>query len=329
MIFRLSLALFNFRGLPVTFSIRIVSLHLKAEIPLIKKVICQSRSPFYSLPHMEQSFLAYTFTVTPVQPATDILIAELGAAGFESFVETETGVIAYINKEEWHKNILNDVYIFTNELFTFSHEIEEIAQENWNKTWESNFNPIQVGDQCIVRAPFHEKPAVTYDIVIEPKMSFGTGHHETTHMMLAHILDHDFTEKSVLDMGSGTGVLAILARMKGAAKVDAIDIDNWCYLNALENVERNNCADIQVLEGDASLLGDTTYDVIIANINRNILLADIPTYARILNPNGILFLSGFYKEDIPMITKKCNSVGLTFEINTEKNNWVSVKYVNL
>jgi ribosomal protein L11 methyltransferase len=184
-----------------------------------------------------------------------------------------------------------------------------------------------VGQQCVIRAPFHDKPKVDYDIVIEPKMSFGTGHHETTHMMLQHILDHDFTGKSVLDMGSGTGVLAILAAMKGAGAVDAIDIDNWCYLNAKENVERNNCNHINVYEGTADLLVDQKYDIIIANINRNILLEDIPAYVKCLNTGGILFLSGFYSEDIPQISERCEAVGLKFEKNLEKNNWVAVKYV--
>ena len=158
-------------------------------------------------------------------------------------------------------------------------------------------------------------------------MSFGTGHHETTHMMLQHILDHDFKGKSVLDMGSGTGVLAILTAMKGAENIDAIDIDHWCYLNARENVIRNNCEQINVFEGDSSLLVDQKYDVVIANINRNILLSDIPKYAKSLNANGILFLSGFYEEDIPLISSKCNEVALKFEKNLQKNNWVAVKYV--
>ena len=158
-------------------------------------------------------------------------------------------------------------------------------------------------------------------------MSFGTGHHETTHMMLEHILAHDFEGKSVLDMGCGTAVLAILTAMKGAEIIDAIDIDNWCYQNSFENVERNHCEYINVYEGDSSLLIDRKYDVIIANINRNILLADIPIYAKSLNENGVLFLSGFYTEDIEIISEKCLEVALKFEKNLEKNNWVAVKYV--
>ena len=272
-------------------------------------------------------YIEYNFEIAPLQPTSDILIAELGAIGFESFVEHETGIQAYIQKEDWQADMLKEVGILTNPDFSISYGFKEIEQENWNATWERNFNPITVDNECEVRAPFHEKSDVTYDIVIEPKMSFGTGHHETTHMMLQFILAHDFKGKTVLDMGSGTGVLAILAEMRGAMSVDAIDIDNWCYLNAIENVERNNCKQIKVYEGDASLLKDQKYDVIIANINRNILLADIPEYAKCLTKGGQLFLSGFYKEDIPLISKKCSEYGLNFEKNLQKNNWVAVKYV--
>lgn len=272
-------------------------------------------------------YIEYNFRISPLQPTSDILIAELGAIGFESFVENETGIQAYIQKGDWQAAMLKEVGILSNPDFDITYEVKEIEQENWNATWEQNFKPITVGEVCEVRAPFHEKSNVTYDIVIEPKMSFGTGHHETTHMMLQFILDHDFKGKTVLDMGSGTGVLAILAEMRGAMSVDAIDIDNWCYLNALENVERNHGKHIKVYEGDASLLKGRKYDVIIANINRNILLSDIPEYAKCLTGEGQLFLSGFYKEDIPLITEKCNEFGLRFENNKEKNNWVAVKYV--
>jgi len=272
-------------------------------------------------------YIEYTFKVSPLQPASDILIAELGEAGFESFVEEEGGVLAYIQKGDWSETILEGIEILENRNFKISYQFKEIEQENWNATWETNFKPIQVDDTCVVRAPFHEKPDVAFDIVIEPKMSFGTGHHETTHMMLEHILLHDFMGKSVLDMGCGTGVLAILTAMKGATVIDAIDIDNWCYQNSLENVKRNQCEFISVHEGDSGLITNRKYDVIIANINRNILLADIPVYAKSLNENGILFLSGFYAEDIEIISKKCFEVALKFEKNLEKNNWVAVKYV--
>lgn len=273
-------------------------------------------------------YIEYTFKIYPLQPASEILIAELGQLGFESFVETREGVLAYLQKQDWKETILDSIFILKNPDFKISYRSKEIEQENWNVTWERNFNPIQVDDLCTVRAPFHENSNSKYDIVIEPKMSFGTGHHETTHMMLQHILAHNFEGKSVLDMGTGTGVLAILAEMKGAIDIDAIDIDHWCYLNALENVERNGCHHIQVLEGDSSTIPHhKEYDIVLANINRNILLKDISVYANCLKRNGLLFLSGFYYDDIIVISAKCIEVGLKFEKNIEKNNWVAVKYV--
>ena len=265
--------------------------------------------------------------VDPPQPASDILIAELGAVGFESFVEEEDGVLAYIQKKDWDATILESITILKNTNFKISFVRKEIEQENWNATWEQNFQPILVDGVCMVRAPFHEKQEVAYDIIIEPKMSFGTGHHETTHMMLQHILDLELQDKTVLDMGSGTGVLAILAAMGGASSVDAIDIDNWCYVNAKENIARNNVGFVNVYEGDASLLEAQRYDIIIANINRNILLEDISKYVSCLETKGILLLSGFYKEDLNLITQECTKQGLRFEKNLEKNNWVAAKYV--
>ena len=277
---------------------------------------------------MSQIYLEYIFKVDPVQPATDILIAELGYAGFESFVENEDGVTAYIQKDEWNEHILNDVQIVNNEEFKISFSVKEIEQVNWNAEWEKNFNPIEVDNICTVRAPFHAKPDTKYDIVIEPKMSFGTGHHETTHMMIQHLLKLDLKDKKVLDMGCGTGILAILAEKMGARPIDAIDIDNWCYENSIENVERNNCKHISVYEGDVSLIRERKYDVIIANINRNILLEDIPHYSKSLNKNGVLLLSGFYKDDILSISKKCNEFGLKLSESAEKNYWVAIKFLN-
>lgn len=273
-------------------------------------------------------YIGYEFKVKPLQPGVDILIAELGEVGFESFVETEEGLSAYIQKEDWNEHILEDIQILNSKEFEISYTFEEIEQTNWNVEWEKNFNSLIVDGVCSVRAPFHEKPNTIYDIVIEPKMSFGTGHHETTHMMIQHILKNDFTDKSVLDMGCGTGILAILAEMKGAKPIDAIDYDNWCYLNSLENVERNDSKHITVLEGDAGLLKNKTYDIIIANINRNILLNDINVYASCLNKNGSLFLSGFYKDDIPSIEEECNKYSLKLVEFIEEHNWVALKFVN-
>src|SRR5210317_1655419 len=172
---------------------------------------------------MDKIYIEYQFKINPKEPATEILIAELGNLNFESFVETEEGLTAYIQKEDWHTNILDEVFILQSKEFNIVSEYSEIAQTNWNAEWEKNFNPIIVDDLVSIRAPFHNNPNVKYDIVIEPKMSFGTGHHETTHMMVQHILKNDFEGKSVLDMGCGTGVLAILAERKGAKSIDAVD----------------------------------------------------------------------------------------------------------
>nr|WP_299174800.1 50S ribosomal protein L11 methyltransferase [uncultured Allomuricauda sp.] len=277
---------------------------------------------------MNVIYLEYTFTISPLQPTTDILIAELGEAGFESFVETDTGLLAYVLKSEWKENALKNLYVLQDQDIEVGWTVKEIEQQNWNAEWEKNFHPITVRDQCMVRAPFHDPINVAYDIVIEPKMSFGTGHHETTHMMLEHILNADFEGKSVLDMGCGTGVLAILAEMRGAEALDAIDIDEWCFLNSKENVERNNCTKIEVYQGDSSLINNKKYDVILANINRNILLDDIPIYTKCLNSEGAIFLSGFYTQDLDIISSKCEEYRLKFAKKLEKNNWVSAKYVN-
>ncbi|TRZ41687.1 50S ribosomal protein L11 methyltransferase [Robertkochia solimangrovi] len=277
---------------------------------------------------MSQVYIEYAFTVAPKQPAVDILIAELGEIGFESFVEQEDGLLAYVQEDLWDAAALKDLYVLSSGEFDISYKHTKIEQVNWNEEWEKNFHPITVDDRCTVRAPFHAVPETTFDIVIEPKMSFGTGHHETTFMMLKLLLDMDLEGKDVLDMGCGTGVLAILACKKGASYVEAIDIDNWCYLNSVENAERNDCEKIKVFEGDVSLLKEKKFDVIIANINRNILLEDIPAYAACLNKDGVLLLSGFYRDDIPVIREKCEDDTLKFVENLEKNLWVALKFLN-
>ena len=277
---------------------------------------------------MDNIYIEYNFTFSPKEPISEILIAELGNVGFESFVETEIGVTAYIQKTDWNAEILADVFVLNSDEFSIEYNLNEVPQTNWNAEWEKNFEPIQVDDLVSIRAPFHENPNLKYDIVIEPKMSFGTGHHETTHMMVQHLLQLDLENKKVLDMGCGTGILAIFAEMKGAKPLDAIDIDNWCYENSVENVTRNNCDNISVYEGDATLLVDKKYDVIIANINRNILLMDMKVYTNCLQEGGILLLSGFYEQDIPVIDAEVSKYGLKLEKFIQRNNWVALKYNN-
>ncbi len=276
---------------------------------------------------MDAIYLGYDFKVNPKEPATEMLIAELGYAGFESFVENEEGVIAYIQKEEWRDGMLDEIFVLNSKEFDITFTSEEIEQVNWNSEWEKNFNQIQVDNRVSIRAPFHENPNLEYDIVIEPKMSFGTGHHETTHMMVQHLLDLDLENKKTLDMGCGTGILAIFAEMKGAQPVDAIDIDTWCYENSVENIERNNCKHITAYEGEAALLHGKNYDVIIANINRNILLNDISVYGGCLNKGGVLLLSGFYEADIPLLDEKAVVLGLKLSNTIKRNDWVSLKYI--
>ena len=276
---------------------------------------------------MSDQYMAYHFKVTPLQPASDILIAELAAKEFESFIETEEGLTAYIPFKLWSDTILNDLLILKNNTFKIDYTIEEIAQENWNETWEMNFEPIAVDDTVSIRAPFHKAGELKYNIIIEPKMSFGTGHHETTHLMIQQLLKWDIKDKTVLDMGTGTGVLAIFAELLGAKSIDAVDIDSWSYENAVENVERNNCNKIKVFQGDASWLKEQKYEVILANINRNILLEDMAIYVNHLIGNGLLILSGFYTEDLPLILSSATNLKLEKKLTLERHNWACIAFL--
>ena len=275
------------------------------------------------------NYIEYDFTVSPTEIGAEILMAELAEVGFDSFEDTPTGIKAYIPKDSWNEQILQDIYLLSNPEFTVSYQITEIEQVNWNKEWEKNFSPIVVEDLCTVRANFHPVPNTRYDIVITPKMSFGTGHHETTYMMLQQLLPLSLEGTKVLDMGCGTGILAIMAALRGARDITAIDIDPWCVENATENVQQNNCSFITIKEGDVSLIAGEQYNLILANINRNILLSDIPAYTQALLPQGLLLVSGFYEEDLPAIKEKCQEVGLTYLSHIERNRWVSAKFQRL
>ena len=270
-------------------------------------------------------FVCYDFNIEPAIPGCEILIAQLSQLGFDSFQEHENGISAYVDSKISSEIDLKDIQILNTEEFKISFEISSVEKQNWNIKWESNFEPIYVDNICCVRAPFHPKSDYKYDLVIEPKMSFGTGHHETTSMMISFILANEFTNSYVCDIGSGTGVLAILAEQRGANKIDAIDIDNWCYLNSLENIERNNSKNINVYEGEVEKLKNLRYDSIFANINLNVLLNDISTYAKMLNKNGVLYLSGFYKKDINKIEQEAKNSSLKLIETKQKNDWVSLK----
>ena len=274
-------------------------------------------------------FVCYDFIVEPIIPGCEILIAQLSQLGFDSFQEHENGISAYVDSKISSEIDLKDIQIFNTEEFKISFEITSVEKQNWNIKWESNFDPIYVDNICCVRAPFHPKSDYKYDLVIEPKMSFGTGHHETTSMMISFILANEFTNSSVCDIGSGTGVLAILAELRGANRIDAIDIDNWCYLNSIENIERNNSENINIHEGEVEKLMHFTYDNIFANINLNVLLNDICIYAKMLNSSGTLYLSGFYKSDIKKVEIVANKSNLSLHESKVKNEWVALKFIKM
>lgn len=278
------------------------------------------------MPTTELLYLELDFTVSPTAPWTDLLAAELGSIGFESFEETEGGLLAYIQKDQYSEEALNELEVMDRDEVDIAFAKAEIPPTNWNEEWEKNFEALTIAGACHIRAPFHPKSSYTHDIVIAPKMSFGTGHHPTTHLMVEFLLEENLQDKDVLDMGSGTGLLAILARMRGARSADAIDYDRWCYENALENVELNNLDQINVIYGDADKLGDKCYDAIIANINRNILIQDIPVYSNVLRVGGPLFLSGFYDKDLDTIKEVCLKHGLEYKSHKNRKNWVAAKF---
>lgn len=257
----------------------------------------------------------------------EIVIAEFADFGFESFVENNTGFQGYIQTNNFSEKQLLELPIFKNKEIKINYSAKLIPDENWNAVWESNFEPVVIGNDCHIRAPFHpEKNGIKYEIIIEPKMSFGTGHHETTHMMARMLLEMDVKDKTILDMGCGTGILAILACKMNAAKVIAIDNDEWAFNNSRENIVKNNVPDAEVYMGDAQLLEKQRFDIIFANINRNILLNDIPAYSKVLLNDGFLALSGFYMDDLNTINKKSEAFDLKFIRNLEMNNWCAALY---
>lgn len=276
-------------------------------------------------------YLEFTFHTQPcTETANDVLCAVLGEVGFESFVEQPDGLAAYIQKDLYDEDAVRqavDDFPLPDTTVTYSYV--EAEDKDWNEEWEKNFfQPIVIGDRCVVHSTFHhDVPQVPYDIVINPQMAFGTGHHETTSLIIGELLDSDLQGKSVLDMGCGTSILAILARMRGAACCTAVDIDDWCVRNSLENITLNHLDSIDVYQGDASSLADKgPFDVVIANINRNILLADMKHYTARMNPDATLLMSGFYTDDIAAIRSEAESLGLTFVEYREKNRWAAVKF---
>ncbi|MDC0377310.1 50S ribosomal protein L11 methyltransferase [Schleiferiaceae bacterium] len=269
-------------------------------------------------------YIELAVTVSPLEPFRDLFIAQLGAVGFESFSETEEGFAAYILKEDYSASAAMEQMQWDG--VTVSVKDSEIEQVNWNAEWERNFNPIEVDGRVYIRAPFHaERAGFEYAMLIEPKMSFGTGHHQTTHMMIQWLLETPSNHADVLDMGCGTGILGILAGMRGAKSVHGIDVDTWCIENTLENAQRNGVAMTADLGGSEVLSG--TYDLILANINLNVLLADIAHYEKALRKGGSIFFSGFYEDNVPTLRAAAEALGLTFEGVKAREQWRSIKMV--
>lgn len=268
-------------------------------------------------------------TITTEDYQQDLLINALGDIGFDTFEEMELGFKAYIPVDDFEKDLLDAVLMSYRELFTFSYEITLIPQKNWNEVWESNFEPIEIGDQIFVRATFHQpRPQFKYEIVIDPKMAFGTGHHQTTAMMLQLMLENDFHDKKVLDMGCGTGILAIMASKLGADDIMAIDYDPVCYESTIENSALNNITNIKALCGSKEVIPNELYDIILANINRNILIDQMQRYAEVLKPEGEIYFSGFYETpDLDIITDEARKHGLKYIIHKKDKDWVAAKFV--
>ncbi|MEZ4903932.1 MAG: 50S ribosomal protein L11 methyltransferase [Spirosomataceae bacterium] len=257
----------------------------------------------------------------------EILIAELGQIGYESFVETEEGFLAYIPETDFDTIKLEQLIADYQSLTPITFESKQLETKNWNEEWERNYQPIEVAGQIRVRASYHSPdPAFQYEIVIDPKMSFGTGHHETTTLVMEQQLMLNHQDKAVLDVGSGTGILAILAEKLGATRLTAFDIEEWAYLNAVENAQLNGCTHIRVFQGTIEDCPTGSYDIVLANINRNILLREIPMYVAFLAPKGTLMVSGFYAFDIDDIVQKAKEANLTLVAQKTLNQWAVLRF---
>ena len=252
----------------------------------------------------------------------EILVAMLAELPFESFDETDEQIMGYIPGESANLDEIGEITAFLPFAVELSSEV--LPDKNWNEVWEKNyFKPLLIGGRCLVRAPFHtEYEPAEYELVIEPKMAFGTGNHETTTLVAEQILNMDLTGKTVLDMGCGTGILGMLASMKGARSVVAIDIDSWSYESTMENAKLNNITNLEARHGDASLLGGESFEIIFANIHKNVIVGDLPVYESVLQSGGNIYLSGFYTHDMSDVKAKAESLGLIETGFQEKNNWV-------
>jgi len=276
---------------------------------------------------MAKDFTCFQFSLDPTDPWRDLLISDLGELGFDTFEETESGFKAYSDRSVDDEVIAKSINEYKGNC-QIAFEKEVIPEENWNRKWEESFEPVIVEGKCILRADFHEvKEKYPYEIILNPKMSFGTGHHSTTYLMIKRMLNYDASGLKVLDMGSGTGVLAILASKMGAHEILAIDNDDWAFENSLENLRNNSTENVNVEKGSSELLEGRAFNIILANINKNVLLEDLVKYARALMDGGKLLISGFYENDIKDLQKNAESIGLTFNQSDTLNKWAAIEFI--
>ena len=264
------------------------------------------------------------FVVEQAEINNGIIISDLSEIGYEGFWEIENGLNAYITEKDFIKSSLQELSDKYD--FIISFETEILDDINWNAEWESNYEAIEVDDKCLIRSPFHEgNKDFLYEVIIMPQMSFGTGHHDTTYLMVKNMMNEDLVGKSMLDMGCGTAVLAILAKKQGADEIWAIDNDHWAYENSVSNCKKNNAESIVVIQGDAYSIPEVSYDLILANINKNILKADISEYVKHLKNNGVIFFSGFFGIDIDDMKESIEQHGLVVDFTDVKNEWAFIK----
>ncbi len=271
----------------------------------------------------------YTFTAPSSDIQHDMLVTMLAEIGFDSFMDEGMGLKAYCTEDQRNDDAVQSLLMEP----TFSDlsllNVEEMPEKDWNELWEASYQPVVINERCRVRAPFHEPDSrFEFDLVIEPKMSFGTANHETTSQIISLMLETDFRGKAVLDMGSGTAVLAILAKKLGSTRTVAIDNDEWAYRNAFTNCELNGVKDIEIILGDAKAI-QGNFDIVLANINRNILLRDMHFYVAAMNAEARIFFSGFYTEDLDSIKAEAESLGLRYCRHLSRNNWVAAEFVKL
>ena len=274
---------------------------------------------------MDDSYLSVSFNVYPLS-GIEILIAELSLFGFELFEEKPHYLIAYIKSSEFSQNIFEKVRILNSTEFEIEYEVKKIENKNWNEEWEKNYDPVEINKHCTVRAPFHKPSKKIYDIIIKPEMSFGTGHHETTQLMIDFLFEHNLENKKICDVGCGTGILSIIAEKIGASEIDAVDIVINCIENTIENIDRNNCNRINTkLCSSEGLIGNT-YDFILSNITLNNLKDNFKNFKNLTNQNTILIVSGFYKKNLKNVNQMLENLGFELIKFKTKNNWVASKY---